>query len=823
MKNFYNHMKYKYGEHTCMYLKQFSKQKIKLAKQSQQLKYLLECKRYGLIPNHLSNTLKSTLINTTSDKVQQQIEKTKHHFFLKILNIEITQTNMNIKVTKDTIYNAHQQIRRTLNEDEFKAVVVKQNSLSNKIGKQSETTISSKIQKLKHEQIRKLGVSLNSEWFVNATNIEFPEDVKWLLSLGKKFTLPTTTNNFSSVQTIAEMEQVFETLETEKEKEVARNKLSNRIMNFKRNIRHNSVEKFILETYRKTKAFLKTHKDDIVITDSDKGNKTIALYKMDYNTKMENLLGDKNTYKVVRGDPTNTLQRKNNNIVYELYKGKHISLREKQQLTSTAATAPRLYGLPKIHKPECPLRPIVSCTNVPCYQLSKFIGKILISLISPELNIKNSYELKERLNNINVCEKDVLVSFDVVSLFTNIPTNLASKIIMRKWEEIAKNTTISKSKFQSILDFCLKDNNYFTHNDKMYTQTYGMPMGNPLSPTIADIVMDDVLNFTFMELQKQHGIQIKFLVKYVDDIFAIIEKDDANIILDTLNKYHNKLKFTIEKEVNGSIPFLDTRIHNNNNNLILDWYSKPTASGRLMNYFSSQPFKYKINTANNFIHKVLSISHQQFHETNVRNIKNTLKKNNYPDYLITNLIDKKLMDIKNTTKQTPNIDNQTKRYFSVTYIPRLTESLAHDHNNKRTSHTTLAFKSNCTLATCFTKTKSPIDIQQQSNVVYEIQCKGNDSENCNKVYIGTTKRTLGTRLAEHEADIRKQKQSTALSQHAVTNNHTAYFANTRILDKEKREKTRYTIESLRILQKREHTINRREDTDNIAASYLLCL
>lgn len=187
---------------------------------------------------------------------------------------------------------------------------------------------------------------------------------------------------------IAEMEQIIQQEKDDKTKEIARCKLSNNITQFKRSIRHSGTEKFILETFNRAKAFLKLHKDEIIVTEADKGNKTVVLPKADYYRKMSELLGDKNTYKIIRTDPTNKLQRKNNTLVDDLYKSKIIDYREKQQLTCTAATAPRLYGLPKIHKSDLPLRPICSSVNVPCYGLSKYIGKILSHLISDTHNIK---------------------------------------------------------------------------------------------------------------------------------------------------------------------------------------------------------------------------------------------------------------------------------------------------------------------------------------------------------------------------------------------------------------------------------------------------
>ncbi|XP_036320350.1 uncharacterized protein LOC118734769 [Rhagoletis pomonella] len=474
-------------------------------------------------------------------------------------------------------------------------------------------------------------------------------------------------------------------------------------------------------------------------------------------------------------------------------------------------------------KPGVPLRPIVSSIMVPCYKLSKYIGEILQSLISGKYNVKNAFNLKDKLTNVHVCDEDVLVSFDVLSLFTNIPTTLASRIIMNKWDLIQQKTSIPKKKFHKIIDFCLKDNNYFMFSNKLYAQTFGMPMGNPISPTIADIIMDNLLDNTITELKEKFNIDIKFVTKYVDDIFAIIKRNDANIILDTLNKYHNKLKFTMEIEKDSKIPFLDVCIYREKQNLLLDWYSKPTSSGRLINYFSSQPRKYKINTAKNLIHKVLTISHTQFHDTNIEKITNILKNNNYPVKLIHELINEGI--IKNSNHPNTQSDSETtksaKKFFSVTYIPNLTDNF--DHNITKTQNTALAYKSNCTLSRIYTKTKCPVEVHQQNNVVYEIKCNGKETETCGKLYIGTTKRPLGVRLGEHEADIRKRKSSTALSQHILTSGHTADFANTNIIDKERREQIRYTIESLRIMQKREMTINKKEDTDNIAAAYITCL
>lgn len=103
-----------------------------------------------------------------------------------------------------------------------------------------------------------------------------------------------------------------------------------------------------------------------------------------------------------------------------------------------------------------------------------------------------------------------------------------------------------------------------------------------------------------------------------------------------------------------------------------------------------------------------------------------------------------------------------------------------------------------------------------------IMYRGHPIQNTTK-YIGTTKRSLETRIGEHKKDIEKQKETTALSNHVLKTGHIADFNQVKILDKENIEKKRYTIESLRIQQKADYTMNFKEDTDNIKASYRVAI
>ena len=96
-----------------------------------------------------------------------------------------------------------------------------------------------------------------------------------------------------------------------------------------------------------------------------------------------------------------------------IFKSQHITQMQYYQLRSMDATAPRLYGLPKIHKKGIPMWPIVSFINSRLYNLSKFLCKLLYPLVgNTEFTVKNLYEFVQFLNSIVLKKSECMVSFD---------------------------------------------------------------------------------------------------------------------------------------------------------------------------------------------------------------------------------------------------------------------------------------------------------------------------------------------------------------------------------------------------------------------------
>jgi nucleoside-specific outer membrane channel protein Tsx len=90
--------------------------------------------------------------------------------------------------------------------------------------------------------------------------------------------------------------------------------------------------------------------------------------------------------------------------------------------------------------------------------------------------------------------------------------------------------------------------------------------------------------YTIHRTYNNHTYLKKFQIvdyyRYVDDILIIYNTRITNIdnTLNIFNNIHPKIKFTIEKEINNKINFLDLSIEKNHNNLQLGIYRKPTAT-----------------------------------------------------------------------------------------------------------------------------------------------------------------------------------------------------------------------------------------------------
>lgn len=196
---------------------------------------------------------------------------------------------------------------------------------------------------------------------------------------------------------------------------------------------------------KKTKKFLLQNKD-LLIVEADKNGKSVIISAEAYNTKMMSLLDDNTTYKKVKRNLTNTQQLKNNSMVNNWFKNNYIEKNRRDALITKDAQPPQIYGLAKTHKPDMPLRPIVSCIKSSFNKMSLFLVQILANIIGKsKYHIKDSFHFQKFIKHQRVPKGYMLVSFDVVSLYTNIPVKLALEAVENNWEKLKNLTKLPKT------------------------------------------------------------------------------------------------------------------------------------------------------------------------------------------------------------------------------------------------------------------------------------------------------------------------------------------------------------------------------------------
>ena len=109
------------------------------------------------------------------------------------------------------------------------------------------------------------------------------------------------------------------------------------------------------------------------MTKADKGNKVVIMERLDYQNKMDLLLNDTGTYQKLDKNPFNKIKDKCKEIVKRWKMKEYISEQTFRSLNITDCNLPRAYGLPKIHKPDNPLRIIISSLDSPTYNMASFL------------------------------------------------------------------------------------------------------------------------------------------------------------------------------------------------------------------------------------------------------------------------------------------------------------------------------------------------------------------------------------------------------------------------------------------------------------------
>ena len=592
---------------------------------------------------------------------------------------------------------------------------------------------------------------LKHENIVNLAGIELTEAEKDVLCRGLKFGIPPSIRKENI---LAEFELVWQQLarvklpkEREMECKAALSGLAHRFANCK-------VDRTGFRLNREHMNAIKNLKkrSDVIITKPDKGNGVVLLKRSDYVDKMEVILNDTSKFLHIgtadANDRTVQIERALQAVLLRAKKAGHITAELYERIRPVGSVRPRMYGLPKLHKEGAPLRPILSMIGAPQHELAKWLTEVL----KPVLDKYSAYLLKDtfefcdhvdefstrsELNMESVC----MCSFDVVSLFTNVPlhetVNVCMDVLYR--DDAVARPTIPEDLVRKLLLKATSDVE-FSFNGQLYRQIDGVAMGSPLGPILANIFIGHLEASIPAE-----GMPLLY-DRFVDDTFSVfLNEGEANTFFGRLNSLHPNLTFTVEFERNRQLPFMDVLIEKVEGALTRAVYRKPTFTALYTRWDSFCPMNHKMNLIRSLTNRAVRICSEVTLEPEFNFLRTIFRENGYPS----SVVEKVMSSVKLRGARPDNgsyvLNQNVPILLKLPWIGAVSGKFRREFED-------VVVKADVSLkpVVVFTtrhafhgKCKDVLPMTSRSNVVYLYKCC------CEQRYVGKTTQVLAERIKQH--------------------------------------------------------------------------
>ena len=502
---------------------------------------------------------------------------------------------------------------------------------------------------------------------------------------------------------------------------------------------------------------------NLVMTKADKGNSVVILNRDDYVSKCDAFLNN-NDFEVMTKDPTTKFQNQLKATVAKC--GSVLSAADKWKLFNMNPLPPRFFGLPKTHKPNIPIRPVVSHFTAPCHKLSVKLNSLLrnYSSFQSKFSIKNAVDLVTKISTVQPPHNSKLISFDVTNLFTSVPAKEASTLAVNLIKSSGGDEKMLKE-IKLLLDLCIEQN-YFLFNGKFYKQSSGLAMGSPLSPILAEIFMNE---FEHKLFDCKHPLlsNICYWYRYVDDIICLWTGTlrQLNTFMSFINSLHQSIEFTLEYG-GHKINFLDLNIDISTGKHEFSIYRKPTFTDVIIPINSNHHRIHKTASLKSMVNRLTSISMSQDNfNKELNTIKYIAQQNGFDPKLIDKLIERsnKKQAINFITSIQADTENPS-RWCKLPFIPHLSYKLSNIIQNAKVS-----FYNPLSVGKILFNTKDKYDDLQKCGV-YQLKC-----DNCETKYIGQTGRNFNVRMKEHRRCFLNNDESSGIAKHLCDENHWCNF------------------------------------------------
>ena len=416
----------------------------------------------------------------------------------------------------------------------------------------------------------------------------------------------------------------------------------------------------------------------IVIKPADKGSAIVIWDREDYEKEAKRQLNDEKVYEKVSGDPVPQINKKIDYLLNHMTRSKQIDKKIRSFLQLPKPQLGTMYLLPKIHKSVKSVkgRPVISNCSTATENISAFLDSHLDPLIKKIPSVlEDSREFLEKLSGLGkLPENAMLVSFDVVGLYSNIPHEEGLEALEFYLEQREDKTVTT----QSMLDLArvVLENNYFGFGEEVFHQVLGTAMGTKFAPKYANMFMGRLEERILESLPFKPYTWWRFL----DDIFCIWTGTPEQLqeTFEIMNNFHPTIKFTMDIMKDNKIPFLDVLVKLEEDHTIsTDVYCKPTDTHQYLMSTSCHPghVKKSIFYSQGLRLKRIVSERDQSGER-IQELKGWMKKRGYDEKSLDNDIQKiNQRDRSALLKKVPKTQSNAAPRLILTFHPALSSRI----------------------------------------------------------------------------------------------------------------------------------------------------
>ena len=755
----------RYGRNALIQYRNLERTSEQARKTEHHVKFLKVCKDYNLTPNFLGFKLyKKSLHSTDHYRTYQRILLDKE---IKTQNRKLSRLRNKYRITLTNL----QSIVSWL---DFQCLVHRLRARDRMINKRIDDVHQRKLQRLGYNSCNKLDPRTLVK---NLSDIKLTSKQINALAYGLNFALPPRKINkalfyhkFENLAQALKSKPIYQKTFDDIKKSIA-HVVSSSFYDFK-NWKYTLPDDDLRNTLEEL-----IGNPNIVVTRPDKGQGVVILNKHDYIRKIREIIDDETKFTAVTEDPLQlmfSLTDRMNRFLSTLCEKKKISKADYNELHLPSAKPGVLYGLPKMHKQSIPMRPILSAIGTFNYKLAKFLVPILEPITKNIYTIDSSQDFAKFTKEFHSDHELYLASFDITSLYTNIPIDETIRIAVDQLvDENDEFINLTRSEFTRMLELSIKDNIFYFDN-KLFRQIEGCPMGSPAGGTFANIFMC----YNEEQWLDRCPEEFKPLVykRYADDTFLIFKsKNHVELFRTYLNSQHPNIHFTHETEINCKLNFLDMTVTHSNGTLSIETYRKPTHSGLGTHYTSFIPHSYKTNSIHTLLHRAYTTCSSWISiDREIKFLVNFFQQNGFPSNLIFKHINHFLSKLHQPPSTTPSAPKD-KLYVPLPFLGPLSYNIRNQLNKLLTpAYPQLTIKyvftNKLTIGSLF-PFKDKIPRPLQSFVIYSYKCR------CSATYVGKTTCNLAKRIAEHRGVSARtgtdlpSKTYSAIREHAEAKGH----------------------------------------------------